>query len=175
MEIILFSLPILFGIIAILIFIPMQRARKSAGPFFPSAHSTIRKALAAAELKPSESFYDLGAGAAQALIIAEKEFGARATGFEISLLPYALGRLNLFLHRAKAELKFKNLFEEHLGEADVIFVFLAERVMPQVAEKIKREAKPGARIVTYAFELPNMKPEKIIPIHGAWNVFVYKI
>jgi len=151
----------------------LHRARRSAAPFFPTPQRAIRTALAAAELKPGETFYDLGAGTGRALVIAEKEFGARAAGFEISWLFYAIANLNLMLRGAKARVQFKSLWDADLREANVIFFFLVERVLPKMAEKLRRELKPGTRIVVYAFPLPGMQPKQTIPIYGQWNVFIY--
>lgn len=35
-------------------------------------------------------------------------------------------------------------------------------VMAKLESKLQRELKPGARVVSYAFKLPNLAPEKII-------------
>jgi len=157
------------------ILISMQLARKSAAPFFPSARSTLALAMRAAELKPGETFYDLGAGTGTSLLVAEQEFGARAVGSEINLLPYCVAKVRLFLRRSRAAMRFQNLFTQDVRGADVVFCFLAERVLARVAEKLRRELKPGARIVSYAFTLPGMAPEKIVPVHGAWKLYLYRI
>jgi SAM-dependent methyltransferase len=160
--------------LAIALFVSAQRARRSAAPYYPTPARAIRAALAAADLRPGESFYDLGAGAGKALLIAEKEFGARAKGFEISLLPYWLGKINLFLHGSHAALVPKNFFDAELKSADVIFCFLAIRTMKKMGDKIKTGLKPGARVIVYAFPLPNMTPASTIAIHGKWEMFIYK-
>jgi len=161
----------IFGVVSL---ISMQAARKSAAPFFPTPADGIRKALRAADIKPGEIFYDLGAGNGKALLIAEKEFGARATGFEISIPLYLIAKINLFARGSRSKMLFKNLWNERLSDADVLFVFLAERTMPKIAAKLKAELKPGARFVTYAFRIPGLTPEQVINVHGAWNLFVYK-
>ncbi len=157
------------------ILISMQIARKSAAPYFPSSAETVRLALRTAELKPKETFYDLGAGTGQALVIADKQFGAHAIGSEISLLPYLIAKLRIFFMRSKAHVTFENLFTQDVRDADVVFCFLAERVLGRVADKLKRELKPGARVVSYAFTLPGMTPDAAIPVHGAWNLYLYRI
>ncbi len=157
------------------ILLSMQIARKSAAPFFPSAKSTVRLALAAADLRPGESFYDLGAGTGASIVVADREFGARAIGSEISILPYLLAKIRIFLSRSKAKMRFEDLFNEDVRDADVVFCFLAERVLGRVAEKLRKELKPGARIVSYAFTLPGMVPERTIPVHGAWKLYLYRI
>src|SRR5258708_21507151 len=84
--------------------ISMQIARKSAAPFFPTPAGAVRDALRAANLRAGETFYDLGAGTGKALLIAEREFGAKAVGFEISILFYLIAKINLFVHRSHAKI-----------------------------------------------------------------------
>lgn len=164
----------LFGL-AITLLTSAHHARKSAAPYYPTPARAIREALAAAELGGGESFYDLGAGAGKALLIAEKEFGARATGFEISLLPCWIGKINLFVHGSHAALIPKNFFDADLSAADVVFCFLAIRTMQKMEDKIKTGLKPGARVIVYAFPLPTMTPIKTITVHRQWKIFIYSI
>jgi precorrin-6B methylase 2 len=157
------------------ILLSMQLARRSAAPYFPSAKSTIRLALREADLKPGEWFYDLGAGTGNSIIIAEKEFGAHAVGSEINMLPYCIAKLKIFFARSHVQMKFESLFTQDVSNADIVFIFLAERVLARVAEKLKKELKPGARIISYAFTLPGMTPEKVVPVHGAWKLYIYVV
>lgn len=150
------------------------RARRSAAPYFPTPKGAIREALKAASLAPGEIFYDLGAGTGRALAIAEREFGARATGFELSFLFYCIAKINLFLRGSKAKIILKDFWDVDLRDADVVFCFLAIRTMQKMEGKLKKELKPGAHIIVYAFPLPGMQPEKIIPVRGQWNMFLYK-
>lgn len=154
--------------------VSLYRARKSAAPFFPTPKSAIRGALKEAELAPGKTFYDLGAGTGKALILAEKEFGARATGFEISLLFYWIAKINLWIRRSNAKLIAKDFFNEDLRDADVVFCFLAIRTMQKMEDKIKTGLKPGARVIVYAFPLPTMTPRKIITVRGQWKIFFYR-
>lgn len=161
--------------IVVILALSAQRARKRAAPYYPAPGRVIRIALEAANIHAGESFYDLGAGTGTTLLIAEREFGAYATGFEISLLPYWIGRINLFVHGSHAILVPTDFFDANLAHADVIFCFLATRTMQKMEERIKAKAKPGARIIVYAFPFPTMIPTKTVAIHGKWKIFIYKI
>ena len=161
--------------VGIVLFISMYKARENAAPFYPAPTEAIRNALREVSLKPGEAFYDLGAGTGRALVIAEKEFGARATGFEISIIPYWVAKINLWIRHAHAAIIAKDFFNENLRDADVIFCFLAIRTMQKMEDKIKTGLKPGARVIVYAFPLPTITPAKTITIHGQWKMFIYKI
>ncbi len=168
------AIEVAFAILVVALFSSIFLSRRSGAPYYPTRKSAIREALKEAGLKPGESFYDLGAGTGKALLIAEKEFGARATGFEISVLFYLIGKINLLVHRSHAALIKKNLFRADLGDADVVFCFLAIRSMQRMEDKIKTGLKSGARIIVYAFPLPTMTPAKTITIHAKWKMFIYR-
>ena len=169
------AIEIAFAALAIAIFASLYFYRKRGAPFYPTRKSAIRRALAEAGLRPGESFYDLGAGTGKALLIAEKEFGARATGFEVSTIFYIIGKINLFVRGSRGAFLKKDLFDADLKNADVIFCFLAIRTMQRMEDKIKAGLKPGTRIIVYAFPLPTMMPIKTITTHGQWKMFFYKI
>ena len=159
----------------VVIFVSMYRAQKSAAPFFPSPKKIMRMAMSEVALKKGEIFYDLGAGTGTSIIVANKEFGAKATGSEINILPYLIANIKIFFLRSKAKMKFENLFAQNIGNADVIFCFLTEKTMAKLEPKFTKELKPGTRIAAYTFPLPTMKPKKIIPIHGEWKIYLYTI
>jgi len=170
-----FGIESLFFLFVVILFASTYGAQRSAAPFFPTPKDAIRDALATAALRPGETFYDLGAGTGKGVLIAEKEFGARATGFEISVIFYCIAKINLLLHRSRATLIAKNLFTQDLRDVDVVFLFLFPPVMQKMEDKIKAEVKPGARVIVYAFPLPTMTPTKITTVHGKWKMFIYKI
>jgi len=169
-----FGIEALFFIFTVALFASTYFAQRSAAPFFPTPKMAIRNALKEAELHPGELFYDLGAGTGRVLLIAEKEFGARAIGFEISIIPYCIAWIDLFIHHSRAKLIAKNLFYQNLRDADVIFCFLFPHAMQKIENKFKAELKPGTRIIVYAFPLPTMTPTKTITVHGKWKMFFYK-
>jgi hypothetical protein len=159
----------------IAIFLSLYLAQKSAAPFFPSPKKVMQLAMQEMSLKKGDIFYDLGAGTGTSIIVADEEFGAIATGSEINLLPYIIARLKIFFLRSHAKMKFENLFEQNISDADVIFCFLTERTMSKLEPKFLKELKAGTRIACYTFPLPTMKPERIIPIHGEWKIYLYRM
>lgn len=130
-------------------------------PFVPTPQKNVELIIEQFNLKPGERFYDLGCGDARFLIAAEKR-GAKAIGFEISPWAYLRAQLNILLHRSQAKVLYKNFYRANLKDADGIFCFLMNVVMPKVEEKLAAELKPGARIVCYGFKLPTWTPDKII-------------
>lgn len=120
----------------------------------------IRKALKLANLQPHETLYDLGCGHGQVLVIAAKEFGANAVGIEVGPIQCAVNWINCLRSgvRSKVKVEAGNFFKSNLKEADVVFAYLTSEFGERLEEKLLRELKSGARVVTIAFEFPNWEP-----------------
>ncbi|MBL8050067.1 MAG: class I SAM-dependent methyltransferase, partial [Anaerolineales bacterium] len=116
----------------------------------------IRKALKLANLQPNETLYDLGSGHGQVLMIAAKEFGANAVGVEVGPVQCFISWVNCLRSgvRSKVRIEAGNFFKVNLEEADVIFAYLTSEFGERLQEKMQRELKTGARVVTVAFEIP---------------------
>lgn len=144
-------------------------------PFLPTPKPTIRKALNLADLKPNEKLYDLGSGTGRTLIIASKEFGAKAIGFEYSIPLFCLSKINLFIHRAKNSVVYrKDFYEADISDADVVFLFLTPKAFKRIEDKFNKEIKQGARVVTFSSPLLFWKPKKVIPsLEKAKNINIY--
>jgi len=133
-----------------------------AAPWVPLWKKDVRRMLNLAELKPGETVYDLGAGDGRIIIMAASEFGAKAVGFEIAILPYFLAYIRILLRglKLRVALKYRNFFKEDLSKADVICAFLTPQAMKKLKPKLEKEAKSGCRIVSYAFSIPGWQPIK---------------
>jgi tRNA A58 N-methylase Trm61 len=149
----------------------------SAAPWVPLWKKDIRRMLTLAKVKPGELVYDLGAGDGRMIIIAAKEFGAKAVGFEVACLPYFLAwvKISLLGLFGQARLVYKNFFLQDLSQADVIMVFLTPPAMEKLKPKFEKETKPSCRIVSYAFSIPGWQPTiKDKPDNKTGTVYVYQ-
>lgn len=126
-------------------------------PSVPTRRERIRKALQLARLQPDEILYDLGAGDGRVLVIAAKEFKAQAVGIEIGPVQCAISWGNVFWNRVSSKVRIEagNFYHANINEADVVFAYLTSDQAGRLQEKLKRELKNGARVVTIAFNLPD--------------------
>lgn len=140
-------------------------------PFVSSPSYDLKNICKAVELKKGEIIYDLGCGKANLLTVASKEFGARGVGYEISLWPYVWARLRILMLGADVEMHLQDFFKADLSRANVVFCYLFPEIMAKLEPKFKTELKPGSRVVSYSFKLPNVEPSQIIDGEKPGNFF----
>jgi SAM-dependent methyltransferase len=105
--------------------------------------------------------YDLGCGDGGFLFFAEK-MGHRAIGYELSVYPFLKCLLKKLFSKSAIKIKRKNFFKENLKDADLVFVFLVEKVMKKLGDKLMEDLKPGTIVISYGFKIPGWEIEKIL-------------
>lgn len=134
--------------------------------FVSSTRKRIQAFLDEVPMDEGAVFIDLGCGDGRVLRMAAKRYKVRATGYELN--PMAYGKARLYSLLAKGvRIRFRNFYDADLSHADVVFCYLFPDVLPKIAEKVKKEMKPGAVFVSCNFPLPGLSPEKTIRPKGA--------
>jgi predicted RNA methylase len=119
--------------------------------------------LLMAGLKAGEVFFDLGAGDGRTVIMAVKDFGARAVGVELreDLVKKALGTVYEEGLQDRITIVNGDMFNVDLTSADVIFLYLTTSANEKVKPKLEAELKRGVRIVSHDYEIVGWKPLKV--------------
>jgi tRNA A58 N-methylase Trm61 len=119
--------------------------------------------LLMAGLKPGEVFFDLGVGDGRTVIMAAKDFGARAVGVELreDLVKKALGTVYEEGLQDRITIVNGDMFNVDLTSADVIFLYLTTSANEKVKPKLEAELKRGVRIVSHDYEIVGWKPLKV--------------
>jgi predicted RNA methylase len=114
-------------------------------------------------LKPGEVFFDLGAGDCRTVIMAAKDFGARAVGVELreDLAKKALGTVYEEGLQDRITVVNGDMFNVDLTSADVIFLYLTTSANEKVKPKLEAELKRGVRVVSHDYEIVGWKPLKV--------------
>ncbi|MCR4256312.1 MAG: class I SAM-dependent methyltransferase [Candidatus Uhrbacteria bacterium] len=128
-------------------------------PWLPVRAQDIEAAFRLVDVGPEDVVIDLGSGDGRLLIEAAKR-GAHVVGYELNPFMAWLSRARLKPFKDRAEIHRKNLLKADLSRATVIFIFGMGTIMPAVAEKLRREARPAVRIVSFAFEMPGWTYEE---------------
>lgn len=125
-----------------------------------TAPNRIRKALQLVGLKQDEILYDLGAGDGRVLLIAAKEFGAKAIGIEVGPIQCAFIWLRITAGGLshKMEIRWRNYFRSSLKESDVVFVYATSREVVKLAPYLKEQMKTGSRVVSISADFPEWEP-----------------
>lgn len=132
--------------------------------YVPTPKDLVRKMLRVAGVRRGETVFDLGAGDGRILIEAVRGFGARAIGVEMD--PERLARIQerLTATGTEATVLAGDLMRVDLSSADVVTIYLSESVNAKLAEKLRNELKPGARIVSLDYVLPGWASERDLTV-----------
>jgi len=131
-------------------------------PFVATPMPVVRQMLILAELKPGETFYDLGSGDGRAVIMAAKDFGAKSVGVELreDLAKRALSNVYELGLETKTQILQNDIFKVDLSPADVVFLYLTTSANEKIKPKLEAELKLGARVVSHDYEILGWKPSK---------------
>lgn len=145
-----------FIVVALWIFIPALYGL----PPVPTKPERIRKALKLANLQPNETLYDLGAGDGRVLLIAARDFGAKAVGIEVGPIQCALIWLRATASGfgMQIEVRWENYYQVKLKDADVVFVYATSQEVMKLAPHLNLEMKRGSRLVSIAADFSEWEP-----------------
>ncbi len=137
-------------------------------PYFPSLKPHMKAALELLELKEGQVVYDLGCGDGRFLKAAAKQ-GARAVGYELNPFMFLYSWFTTRRYGRKVRVRYGNFWKADISKADAVFVFLLDKYMPKLDEKLKSEGKKGLKLASHTFKIPNKKIAKEI-----YGVFLYQ-
>jgi len=128
--------------------------RHASPPFIPTKHTDMATMIRLAAIQPGETAWDLGCGDGR-IVRAAARTGAVATGFELSFPTYLLAKI-LSLRTKNVFIQYGNFWTQDVGQADVLFCFLLTKTMARFQEEIWPTLKPGTRVVSYLFRMPDI-------------------
>lgn len=136
-------------------------------PYLPIHGSDADKLLDLADVKPGQRLIDLGSGDGKLLVAAAKR-GIHATGYEINPILWLISYLRLRPYRKLARVYCRNFWRVALPPADVIYVFLIERYMVKLDDKMNAEVHTPTKLISYVFQIPGRSP-----VRSNKNSYVY--
>lgn len=137
------------------------RAPDQLAPFDPTPEEIVERLLALAAVKREDVLYDLGSGDGRILIAAAKIYGIKAVGFEIDPGLVKLARENVRKERIEelVEIRQQDFLTADLSAASIVTLHLSNDGNLAVKPKLMRELKPGARVVSYTFDMGDWAPK----------------
>jgi precorrin-6B methylase 2 len=143
-------------------------------PPVPTKPERIRKALKLANLQPNEVLYDLGAGDGRVLLMAAREFGARAVGIEVGPIQCALIWLRAVASGLgnQIQVRWSNFYTVDLHGADVVFIYATSKEIIKLATSLEERLRKGARVVSISADFPDWEPSAFDHLE---LIFVYEM
>lgn len=134
-----------------------------SAPFVPMRKVTLGAIVEALSLAEGSVLYDLGCGDGRVLIEAVKRVPhIQAIGLEQGVIPYLVAKYRT--RNLPVEIRFENIFHVDLAHATHVFLYLSKDATQTLYTKIKKECKPGTKIVTCDFTIQDIVPEKIVTL-----------
>ena len=146
-----------------------------AAPYVPTPPEVVEGMLDMTALAPGEHLIDLGSGDGRIPIAAARR-GAIAMGIEIDprLVARARSLASFAGLEARARFSRADLFTVSLRDADVVTLYLLPSMNERLKPKLLTEMKPGARVVSHAFDMGDWPPDMARSIADK-NVYMWTI
>jgi len=144
-------------------------------PFVPTPHSLVEKMLDLAGVGASDYLIDLGCGDGRIAVAAARR-GARALGVDLDPLRIEEARAAARIAGLEARVRFRrqDLFATPIWDADVIALYLLPRINLALRPRLLTELRPGARIVSHAFDMGDWRPEAL-ETHDGRRIFLWLV
>ena len=167
-------MPTIAFLLIFLILATFAYAGVSGAPWVPTWKSDVDRFIGIADILPGQVMVDLGCGDGR-LVFAAARVGADARGYEISLLPYLLARLRAPFARGKgrASIFFRDLWKTDLRDVDVVYFFLMPDKIDRLKEKLMRELKPGAKVISYVWPIKGWNADRELIEEGHTSLYLY--
>jgi len=111
---------------------------------------------------------DLGCGYGRVLALAKSIGAASVVGVEIDPVRWLVCAVRCF---RKCKVVYGDMFKFNVSDADVVYIFQWPSVNARLAEKLRRELKPGAYVVSYMWEVPGLA---LVAHNPDLHVYIYK-
>ena len=133
--------------------------------FVPTPQDVVEKMLELAEVKKTDVLYDLGCGDGRIVVTAAKQYGCKATGFDIDPQRIKESLENVAKNKVEnlVEIKQEDIFTLDLGKVDVITLYLLPSLNVKLIPQLEK-LKPGSRIVSHDFNMKGVKPDKVVSL-----------
>jgi ribosomal protein L11 methylase PrmA len=141
---------------------------ENLAPYTATPQSIVDRMLKLGGLEPGEKMFDLGSGDGRIVMLAAQKYGARGVGVEIDPKLVELSRQVARDGEVTDRVTFVrgDFFTTDLSEATVVTLWLSEGLNARLEPKLRRELRPGARIVSHQFRMAAWPPERTVRLQG---------
>ena len=124
--------------------------------------------LLLAKVTADDVVYDLGSGDGRIVIMAAQKYGARGVGIEIDTKLVELSRQLAREGAVEDKVTFleADMFTADISAATVVMLYLSTTINADLEPKLRRELKPGSRIVSQQFPMGSWVPDQMMRVLG---------
>ena len=132
--------------------------------------------LKLARVSAADVVYDLGSGDGRIVILAAQKYGARGVGIEIVHELVERSRLIAKEGEVAGRVAFieDSFFTADISPATVVTMWLTAAVSARLEPKLRRELRPGTRIVAHQFPIGDWPPDQTAHVDGE-EIFLWTI
>lgn len=145
--------------------IPVQRLPGHGycldAPYVKTPTPVVQAMLELAGVTDADTVMDLGSGDGRIVITAARLYGCRGIGVDLDPKHVEAGRRAAEEAGVAQLVKFvrADLYEVSLSEATVVTLFLLGHVNMAIRERLRRELRPGSRVVSRCFPMGDWAPD----------------
>src|SRR4029450_4119005 len=167
-------------VVTLVLTLPLGISSRAQTPdihYVPTSDAVVRAMLKLARVTATDVVYALGSGDGRIVIEAAKAHGARGVGVELdaNLIKQSLKNAQKAGVADKVRFVQGDLFKTDLSEATVVTLFLSQTINARLQPKLRRELKPGARVVSHGLAMPrDWPPDRDITVQFA-HVFLWTV
>lgn len=153
---------------------------KGNAPYIRTGKKLIERVIAEIDFQDNANVYELGSGDGRFLRALAKKKNIQATGYENFILPYVISKIFKFFTKTKVKILYQDFLKADLSQADYVFCYLIDKQMDKLQEKLQKELKPGALIISNTFKFKNWPLEREIVLdskkkyHLSNKIFLYR-
>ena len=143
---------------------PARPARTPDIYFVPTREAVADEMLRLAGVGPGDVVFDLGSGDGRIVNLAAQKYGARGVGIELDPALVEISRAVATEAEVAHLVTFieGDLFEADLSGATVVAIYLSPGVNARLEAKLRRELRPGTRIVSHQFGIGRWPPDRTV-------------
>jgi uncharacterized protein (TIGR03000 family) len=146
--------------------------------YVPTAPSVVDKMLDMAKIGKEDVVYDLGCGDGRILVAAAKKYGVRGVGVDID--PVRVKEAKESAQKAGVskliEIRHGDALKvPDLSRATVVMLYMLPEFMEKLGPTLKKELKPGTRVVAHDYPVPNWKADVTFSMPGVERPFPHTL
>ncbi|MBL8795017.1 MAG: PQQ-binding-like beta-propeller repeat protein [Planctomycetia bacterium] len=141
------------------------RRRAPDAIFVPTPQDVVEKMLDLAKVAKDDVVYDLGCGDGRIVVTAAKKYGCKAVGVDLDpdCVQEARDNVKKAGVEALVRIEQQDIFRVDLSKADVVALYLLPALNLKLVPQLEK-MKPGARIVSHAFDMKGYVPDRVIRV-----------